>query len=140
MRRPPPSQRWSAAEIRRRAQEAEYVGSREHKIGRWWGGQGRAVEAGGALRRPKKQLTTVCPLHTQADKRKATDWIREAIAQGCFLFVDGDKDFPKHVWRKDVEGQDWIGRCVNSVLGEYKGWPAGPGDIAALEDKKKQGA
>ena len=127
------------ADIERLAGAAKYVGSREHKRGRWWGGQGRAPGPGGGLHRPKKQLTTVCPLNTLEDQVKATHWIREAISAGRFSFVEGDKRFPKHVWHEDTDGRTWIGRCVNSEQGEYKGWPAAaPDDVAALERKREQ--
>ena len=118
------------------ARAAEYVGSPEHKIGHWWGGQGSPPASGGGLRRPKKQLTTVCPLRTAEDQAKATRWIREAIAAGRYLFVEGDQRFPKHVWHDSGDGGRWIGRCINSVSGEYKGWPADPDEIAALERKR----
>lgn len=100
-----------------------------------WAGQGSA--AAGGRQRPKKQLTTTCPLHTQADRDRATGWIRSAIAAGRFLFVEGDKRFPKHVWHEE-DGQGWVGRCVNSVQGEYKGWPAAPGEIDRLTTRKKE--
>lgn len=126
------------ADIKDLTQTAEYVGSREHKIGQWWGGQGSAPASDGVLKRPKKQLTTVCPLHTKKDRAEATGWIREALSTGRFLFVEGDKRFPKHVWREDAGSGGWIGRCVNSVQGAYKGWPAEAGEIATLERKKRQ--
>lgn len=126
------------ADIKELAQTAEYVGSREHKIGQWWGGQGSAPTPDGALKRPKKQLTTVCPPYARMDRTEATGWVREALLAGRFLFVEGDKRFPKHVWHEDADGGRWIGRCVNSVRGEYKGWPAQPQEIAALERKKRQ--
>lgn len=127
-----------SADIERLAVAAKYVGSREHKHGRWWGGQGRAPGPGGGLRRPKKQLTTVCPLNTLEDQAKATRWIREAISAGRFLFVEGDKRFPKHVWHETADGRTWIGRCVNSEQGEYKGWPAALDDVATLERKRQK--
>lgn len=127
-----------SADIEQLANAAKYVGSGEHKLGRWWGGQGHAPGPGGALRRPKKQLTTICPLRTLEDQTKATGWIREAISAGRFLFVEGDKRFPKHVWHEDADGQSWVGRCVNSVQGTYKGWPAAPDEVAALEGKRGQ--
>ena len=126
------------ADVERLAQAARYVGSSEHKIGRWWGGQGKPPASGGGLRRPRKQLTTVCPLRAPEDQTKATGWIREAIAAGRYLFIEGDKRFPKHVWHESADGGRWIGRCLNSVSGEYKGWPAGAGEIAALERKRER--
>lgn len=127
-----------SADIEHLANAAKYVGSREHKRGRWWGGQGSPLGPGGTLSRPKTQLTTICPLNTSEDQTKATGWIRKAISADRFLFVEGDKRFPKHVWHWDQDGRTWIGRCVNSVQGEYKGWPATPDEVAALERKKRQ--
>lgn len=124
------------ADVGRLAQAAEYVGSPEHKAGRWWAGQGSASPGG--RQRPKKQLTTTCPLHTPADRDRATGWVRGAIAAGRFLFVEGDKRFPKHVWHVEADGQGWVGRCVNSVQGEYKGWPAALGEIDRLTKKKER--
>ena len=120
------------------ARTATYVGSPEHKIGRWWAGQGSAPGPDGGLKRPKKQLTTVCPLRNEQDRGRATGWIRDALLAGRWLFVEGDKRFPKHVWHLDSDGACWIGRCVNSVQGEYKGWPAELDDIATLEHKRKE--
>lgn len=137
MKRPRPHA-LPSADIERLAGAAKYVGSREHKRGHWWGGQGRAPGPGGQLRRPKKQITTVCPLNTLEDQAKATRWIREAISAGRFLFVEGDKRFPKHVWHETPDGRTWIGRCVNSEQGEYKGWPAAPDDVATLEGKRQK--
>ena len=140
MKRPSSYQRPPQLDVQSLAQEAEYVGSPEHKIGRWWGGQGNPPGPDGALSRPKKQDTTVCPLRTQEDKTKATRWIQQALLDGYFVFEEGDKRFPKHVWCEDVDGGAWVGRCTNSVQGEYKGWPASPSDIASLERKKRRGA
>ena len=114
-------------ELEELARDAAYVGSPEHKAKRWWGGTPEArIGKDGKARRPKKQLTTICPLVSRDDKRRATHWIREAIRQRRFRFVEGDKRFPKHVWYTDREGRSWEGFCVNSHKGEYKGWPANP--------------
>ena len=81
---------------------------------------------------------TRSPPHTKKDGTEATGWIREALSAGRFLFVEGDKRFPKHVWHEDADGGCWIGRCVNSLRGEYKGWPVQSQEIAVLERKKSQ--
>lgn len=129
---PPP------ADVQELAEAAQYVGSPEHKRGGWWGGKGRPLGADGALApRPKKQLTSICPLHTEEDHATATNWVRQAISKGCFRFVEGDKRFPKHIWHVGADGQGWQGRCINSVQGHYKGWPARPEDIAAEKRKKE---
>ncbi len=77
----------------------------------------------GARPRPRKQLTTPCPLVTEADRERATTWVRAAIRQGGYRFVEGDGDFPKHIWHRDESGRMWRGLCVNRTTGEYKGWP-----------------
>lgn len=102
-----------------------YVGSAEHKVQRWWGGMPQAYQdAAGRASRPKKQNTTICPLVTEADRNLASAWVRAALATGNFKRHDGDKDFPALIWYHDPEGgRTWEGRCINGILGEYKGWP-----------------
>lgn len=103
---------------------ASYLGSKEHKAVRWWGGlPGARVNKDGIAKRPKKQLTTLCHLVTDNDRAKATCWVKEALGQGQFEFFEGDKVYPKHLWHKDKTGQMWFGFCINSILGKYKGWP-----------------
>lgn len=98
------------------ASKAEYIGSGEHKDQRWWGG----LPSRGC--RPKRQKTTICPLVSEVDRNRATEWIRRAIELGQCTFFEADKDFPKHVWYEE-NGQGWFGYCTNGVLGHYKGWP-----------------
>lgn len=103
---------------------ATYVGSREHKAERWWGGlPGARLDGNGMARRPKKQHTTICPLVTPEDRECATDRVRAALRSGQYRFLDADRDYPGRIWYRDAEGQVWIGYCINSVRGEYKGWP-----------------
>lgn len=105
-------------------QAARYVGSPEHKVERWWGGLPEAyVDSDGAARRPGKQLTTVCPLVGEAERDMATSWVQQALREGQQRYYEGDKDFPKRLWYRDRDRQVWTGFCVNSVLGQYKGWP-----------------
>jgi hypothetical protein len=112
---------------------ARYVGSAEHKRLRWWGGLPAAsIGEDGAARRPRKQLTTICPLTDETDRRQATKWVRAAIGAGRLRFYEGDKDFPKHIWYRDEKGQLWFGFCVNGVLGQYKGWPIEEEDRVAV--------
>jgi len=104
---------------------ARYVGSPEHKTRRWWGGLPEAfVNSDGIVRRPKKQDTTICSLTTEAERDQATEWVQKALKASQFRYYEGDKDYPKKIWYRDeTSGQLWFGQCVNSVLGEYKGWP-----------------
>lgn len=112
--------RLSTAQI----QTAKYVGSPEHKNRAWWGGLPQAyVGPDGKAKRPKKQHTTICPLIGSEDQATATEWVQEALTKNQVKFVEGDKIFPRYVWLTDESGQEWVGRCVNSVLGQYKGWP-----------------
>jgi hypothetical protein len=106
------------------AAAASYVGSKEHKAARWWGGLPAAkIGSEGVVRRPKKQLTTVCPLLTATDQARATAWVQEALKRQQYRFYDGDKTYPKHIWHQDESGQFWFGFCVNGISGSYKGWP-----------------
>lgn len=103
---------------------ARYVGSPEHKAARWWGGLPEAhLSKDGTARRPGKLLTTICPLVSAAERNLATSWVQMALQVGQLRYYEGDKDFPKRLWFLDGDGQLWTGFCVNSVLGEYKGWP-----------------
>jgi hypothetical protein len=85
---------------------ATYLGSAEHKQHAWWGGlpQGN-VGADGKATRPKKQMTTICPLTESAERDTATDWVRQAIRLGQLRFFEGDKDFPRYVWYRDGLGR-----------------------------------
>jgi len=104
---------------------ARYVGSPEHKTLKWWGGLPEAfLNREGVARRPNKQDTTICDLTTEADRQKATKWVQEALVASQFRYYEGDKDYPKKIWYRDpTTGKLWFGQCVNSVSGEYKGWP-----------------
>lgn len=62
---------------------ASHRGSGEHKGRRWWGGLPEARQLlGGKVGRRGKQQTTLCPLTTDEDRDRATDWVRQAIAKG----------------------------------------------------------
>jgi hypothetical protein len=101
-----------------------YVGGPEHKRHRRWGGLPAAyVDDEGAASRWGKQLTTICPLTEDGDRVAATAWVQAALTARQLRFYEGDKDFPKHIWYQDETGRLWFGFCVNSVLGQYKGWP-----------------
>lgn len=103
---------------------ASYVGSAEHKASQWWGGLPKAyVQADGQAHRPGRQLTTICPKVTLAERNTATLWVRTALRLRQLRYYEGDKDFPKHIWYRDKDGKLWFGFCVNSVLGQHKGWP-----------------
>lgn len=105
-------------------QSARYIGSPEHKVERWWGGLPEVhVDIDGVARRPGKQLTTICPLVSDAERDMATGWVQQALITGQLRYYEGDKVFPKRLWYRDSYGQVWTGFCVNSVLGQYKGWP-----------------
>jgi hypothetical protein len=116
-------------------QTATYVGSPEHKQHRWWGGLPAAyVNDDGEAARPGKQQTTICPLVEEHGKMRATEWVRAALMSGQLRFYEGDKDFPKHIWYRDDGGQVWFGFCINSVQGQYKGWPIEEDERVAIFD------
>ena len=106
------------------AASAQYTGSAEHKDRRWWGGLPRGRQLpGGRAGRVGKQKTTICPRTGDSDRERATEWVREAIKQGNYQFVQTDQKFPKKLWYRDDSGQYWFGYCINTASGEYKGWP-----------------
>lgn len=109
---------------RAQIEAASYTGSKEHKIVRWWGGlPGAKLGKDGVARRPKKQLTTICHLVADEDRKNATVWVKQALSNGQFEYVEGDQVYPKHIWNNDETGRRWFGFCINSASGEYKGWP-----------------
>lgn len=116
------------------AQRVDYVGSPEHKDRAWWGGRPQARwRAGQPPRRPKKQLTTVCPLTTQDERARAVHMLRSAIRAGQYTFVEGDGDFPKKIWYSD-SGEGWQAYCINKETGQYKGWPVNEDELRAFRD------
>ncbi len=115
---------------------ATYVGSAEHKRERWWGGLPQAhVGADGMATRPKKQRTTICPLVADADRQRATHWVRASLDAGQYRYLEGDKTFPGRIWYREPDsGQLWMGYCVNTVQGQYKGWPIAEDERVAVFD------
>ena len=112
------------AELRELAASATYVGSAEHKDVGWWGGLPRGRQLPGKrVGRRESRNTTICPLISRDDQEKATEWVRNAIQEGKCRFFFGDKRFPKKIWF-EAEQTIWTGLCVNSELGQYKGWPS----------------
>lgn len=113
-----------------------YVGSPEHKAKRWWGGLPLGyVNKSGEATRPKKQQTTICPFTTETERLTATTWIRDSLSAGQIKYYEGDKDFPARVWYRDpATNKVWIGYCLNTVLGQYKGWPADESERIAIFD------
>jgi len=114
--------------------DATYLGSAEHKSEWWWNGLPLArVGQAGTVTRPKKQRTTICPLVTEADRQKATLWVRAALCAGQYRYLEADKVFPGRVWyHQDDTDQFWIGYCINTIQGQYKGWPVDEDEIIAI--------
>ncbi len=105
-------------------EEATYEGSPEHKSQAWWGGLPEAyVGPDGVAKRHGKQKTTICPLVAEDDRNLATQWVREALTRGQVKYVESDRDYPRYIWYRESTGAFWSGYCINSVLGQYKGWP-----------------
>ena len=105
------------------AEQAVYIGSKEHKERRWWGGLPRARQLSGSrVGRRRKQDTTICPLIDETDRDRATQWVRAAIRAGQCRFLESDQHFPKKIWY-EADGRVWMGLRVNDGLGQYKGWP-----------------
>lgn len=105
------------------AGQACYVGSPEHKDRRWWGGLPSARQLPrGAVGRPGKQTTTICPLTEPSDRDRATVWVQAAIRSGQCRFYSSVGRFPQKVWY-EADGCIWMGSLTNPGKGEYKGWP-----------------
>ena len=137
MKRPRPiGERPALSDVQRRdlADRARYVGSPEHKDKRWWGGLPEARQLrGGRVGRRGKQTTTICPLTSDEDRDRATEWLRRAIRAAQYRFVEADQDFPKKIWCHERD-QTWLGLCVNTKSGEYKGWPIDEEERRAIFD------
>ncbi len=115
---------------------AQYVGSPEHKVERWWGGVPQAwIGPGGAATRPKKQQTSICRKVTKQEREEATEWVQKALTSGDVRYFEGDDLYPSRIWYKDSMGRWWIGFCFNTTLGQYKGWPADESEVDALRGK-----
>jgi hypothetical protein len=117
-------------------ESACYAGSAEHKAKRWWGGLPQGyVNQSGVAARPKKQQTTICPFTTETERVTATGWVRDALRAGQIKYCESDKDFPARIWyREDATNIVWIGYCLNSIMGQYKGWPANESERLAIFD------
>ena len=124
-----PTQRLQRVELSKQerielASRASYEGSCEHKDRRWWGGLPCARQLpGGRIGRRGKQQSTICPFVEDEDREKATSWVRQAIRNGNYEFIETDHHFPKKIWYRDHLGRTWGGMCINTDLGTYKGWP-----------------
>lgn len=106
------------------ASRASYLGSCEHKDRRWWGGLPCSKQLpGGRKGRRGKQQTTICQLVDDKGREFATKLVREAIMNGTYEYVETDHQFPSKIRHKDSLGRTWEGRCINTDLGTYKGWP-----------------
>lgn len=124
----------STAELQELAASACYVGSSEHKVVRWWGGLPTGKQLpGNKIGRRERKITTICPLYTKEHRKIATGWVRQAIADGNCKFPQGEKRYPKKIW---IEADDtiWVGLCINSELGQYKGWPSNKEERDAIFD------
>lgn len=92
------------------SKEARYVGSPEHKD--------RPTFAGHP--RPRADAS-ICDPDLADSQHELTQWLREAIQQGC-VGAPWEGHYPRYVWyRKDDVVYE--GRLVNRGNGEYKGYP-----------------
>jgi len=98
------------------AGRCKYVGSVEHKDKKSWLGLPQP-------RRRPRQTATICPLYSNEDRDRATEWVRAAIRAGNFRKADWQGGLPRHIWYRDEQGNYWRGFLTNAGAGEYKGWP-----------------
>ena len=113
------------AALSRLAEQARYVGSREHKDVASFAGPPRL-----------RADASCCPRELAEDKSTINEWLRSAIRRGA-TGAPWEGAFPRYVWYKH-EGTVFEGRLVNRETGEYKGypldrdeWPAGIDEIYA---------
>ena len=108
---------------------ASYEGSPEHKAKQWWGGL-----PAGKKPRPHRQKTTICPLVTEEDRKKAALLVQKALKTRNFKYNPGDSALPSHIWLEDGNGGYWQGRLVNAEQGAYKGWPISEDEYDAISN------
>jgi hypothetical protein len=96
------------------ADRASYVGSPEHKSFPSFAGQ------------PHPRADASKCDASLADAAELTGWLRTAIRQGQVSAL-WDGDFPRYVWCRQA-GVAYEGRLLNQGLGQYKGYPLGPGE------------
>jgi hypothetical protein len=106
---------------------ASYVGSAEHKDQPSWLGLPRLRRRNPSDPDDHRQNATVCPLVTEEDRNRATQWVRQAIGNGQFDPRIWAGEFPRNIWHCDT-GTFWQGRLTQRGAGdcpngEYKGWP-----------------
>ena len=74
-------------------------------------------------------------LPPKRERLTATAWVQSALRAGQVKYYESDKDFPARIWYRDAAtNKIWIGYCLNSVLGQYKGWPADESERLAIFD------
>lgn len=104
------------------ADQSVYMGSVEHKNVKSWLGLPKLRRNPRADLDDHRQNATVCPLASDDDKRRATEWIRDAIRKRQFA-----GEWPRDIWHKDADGRFWQGRLTkrggDTAPNEYKGWP-----------------
>lgn len=95
------------------AEQAEYVGSPEHKNVDSYAGPPRL-----------RADASCCPPELATNRRIVTGWLRYAIRQGSTggPWEGRSPSFPRYVWYKDDETV-YEGRLVNHEQGHYKGYP-----------------
>lgn len=126
----PPQLAPRAALPKNQTESARYVGSQQHKIVRWWEGLPEAyLDDDGVARRPGKQLTTICPLVSLAERDKATGWVQVALREGQTRFSSGSRHSNQN------DGNPEAGSGVKHVFGprsvasdspsiySYERWP-----------------
>lgn len=75
---------------------------------------------------PPPQERPACNNLSDADAGRAdqaTCWVQEALIKGWYEFKEGDDIYPHFIWRIVGDKKAWKGRCINTTLGTYKGWP-----------------
>jgi hypothetical protein len=63
------------------------------------------------------------PLIGRRRSNSGDSLVQMALKRQQYRFYDGDKTYPKHIWRQEESDQFWFGFCINGISGTYKGWP-----------------
>lgn len=116
------------AQRRTLALRAVYLGSPEHKDERSWLGIPEPRKNRRGDPDDHRQNATICPLVNDAERDRATEWVRHAIRHGQYDQTIWAGDFPRKIWYREANGSYWYGRLMQQGAGEdpqaeYKGWP-----------------
>src|SRR5260370_2358418 len=86
------------------AMRAIYTGSAEHKDRRSWLGLPQLRQGDASKVDDHRQNATICPLVSEEDRDRATQWVQQAIRNSQFDPNILAGDFPRNICDPDADG------------------------------------